>query len=89
MHMRIRRAMVLGALGLIAVLVALAVFAVPASAAECDGLELPSGCLFTATGGDTEDPNDGFAVIDSGGVPLWEFFRTLDLQKVGYPISQR
>ena len=60
-----------------------------ASALECEGIALDDGCLFTITGGDTDDPNDGFAVTNADGVPLWDFVRERDLQALGYPISQR
>ena len=71
--------------------VAVAVFASwpPAAALACEGLALDDGCLFTITGGDTDDPNDGFAVTNADGVPLWDFVRERDLQAIGYPISQR
>ena len=80
-----RRALLLalGAAALALMLVA------PAFAVDCDGITLPDGCLFTATGGDTADPDDGFGVTNAAGVPLWDFYQTLDLQKAGYPISQR
>ncbi|MCY3913190.1 MAG: hypothetical protein OXG43_08080 [Chloroflexi bacterium] len=77
----------------------LAVFAIAATAAlivwpsvaalECEGIALDEGCLFTITGGDTSDPDDGFAVTNADGVPLWDFVRERDLQALGYPISQR
>ena len=60
-----------------------------AAALDCEGLALDDGCLFTITGGDTEDPNDGFAVTNADGVPLWDFVQARDLQAIGYPISQR
>ncbi|MCY4114386.1 MAG: hypothetical protein OXG33_10680 [Chloroflexi bacterium] len=60
-----------------------------AAALECDGIALDEGCLFTITGGDTSDPDDGFAVTNADGVPLWDFVRERDLQAIGYPISQR
>ncbi len=61
----------------------------PAAALECEDVALDDGCLFTITGGDTEDPGDGFAVTNADGVPLWDFVRARDLQAIGYPISQR
>ena len=61
----------------------------PAYAIECDGATLPDGCLFTITGGDTADPNDGFAVTNADGVPMWDFVQAQSLQTTGYPISQR
>ncbi|MCY4112010.1 MAG: hypothetical protein OXF96_08735, partial [Chloroflexi bacterium] len=64
-------------------------FRSPAAALDCEGVALDDGCLFTITGGDTIDPNDGFAVTNGGGVPLWDFVRDRDLQALGYPISQR
>ena len=77
----------------------LMVFAVAAAAAlavwpsvaalECEGIALDDGCLFTITGGDTPSPDDGYAVTNAGGVPLWDFVRDRDLQAIGYPISQR
>ena len=54
-------------------------------ALDCDGIVLRGGCLFTATGGDTQDPNDGFAVTNADGAPLWDFVRERDLQAIGYP----
>ena len=60
-----------------------------AGALDCEGVALGDGCLFTITGGDTDDPNDGFAVTNADGVPLWDFVRERDLQAIGYPISQR
>ena len=60
-----------------------------AAALECDGIALDDGCLFTITGGDTADPDDGYAVTNADGVPLWDFVRERDLQAIGYPISQR
>ena len=74
------------------VVVALALAAgipAPVYAIECDGAVMPDGCLFTVTGGDTPDPNDGFAVTNADGVPLWDFVGDRDLQAIGYPISQR
>ena len=76
---------------LIAVLtVALALAVSPSVAAlECAGVALDDGCLFTITGGDTPDPDDGYAVTNADDVPLWDFVRERDLQAIGYPISQR
>ncbi len=75
-------------LGLLLAMLVLAV-AAPVHAIGCDGIVLDDGCLFTVTGGDTPDPNDGFAVTDADGVPLWTFVRDRNLQAIGYPISQR
>ncbi len=73
-----------------ALAVALALTAWPsAGALDCEGVTLDDGCLFTITGGDTTDPNDGFAVTNADDVPLWDFVRERDLQAIGYPISQR
>ena len=60
-----------------------------AEALDCAGVALDDGCLFTITGGDTTDPNDGFAVTNADDVPLWDIVRERDLQAIGYPISQR
>ena len=60
-----------------------------AYALECEGITLADGCLFTITGGDTPNPNDGYAVTNADGVPLWDFVRERDLTAIGYPISQR
>ena len=60
-----------------------------AAALECEGVALDDGCLFTITGGDTTDPDDGYAVTNADGVPLWDFVGDRDLQAIGYPISQR
>ncbi len=79
--------------GLRAALLALAALALvawpSAGALDCAGVALDDGCLFTITGGDTTDPNDGYAVTNADGVPLWDFVRERDLQAIGYPISQR
>ena len=74
--------------------VAIAVAAVmnawtPAAALECEGVVLDDGCLFTVTGGDTPDPDDGYAVTNAHGAPFYDFVRARDLQSIGYPISQR
>ena len=60
-----------------------------AAALECEGIALDDGCLFTITGGDTPDPDDGYAVTNADGVPLYDFVRERDLNAIGYPISQR
>ena len=72
-------------------IVAVATLAVGPSvgALDCEGVALDAGCLFTITGGDTTDPDDGYAVTNADGVPLWDFVRDRDLQAIGYPISQR
>ncbi|MCY4114847.1 MAG: hypothetical protein OXG33_13060 [Chloroflexi bacterium] len=67
----------------------LTVLAPAAAALDCAGIALDGGCLFTITGGDTEDPDDGFAVTNADDVPLWDFVQARDLQAIGYPISQR
>ena len=77
-------------LSLAAMVVALLTVLAPSvSALECEGIALDGGCLFTVTGGDTEDPDDGFAVTNADDVPLWDFVAARDLQAIGYPISQR
>lgn len=77
-------------IGLAAVVVAvLAVFAPSVRAVECSGIALDDGCLFTTTGSDTPDPNDGFAVTNAYGVPMWDFVKERDLEALGYPISHR
>ena len=84
MHAVIKR------LSLAAIVVALLAVLVPSvSALECEGVPLDGGCLFTITGGDTDDPDDGFAVTNADDVPLWDFVAERDLQAIGYPISQR
>ena len=76
-------------LGLIVAMVVLAL-AAPVHAFDCDGIPLNDGCLFTATGGDTPSrDDDGYAVTNAGGVPMWDFVRDKDLQALGYPISGR
>ena len=83
-----RRLRVAFAVLAIATVAALAVWP-SAAALECEGVALDDGCLFTITGGDTADPDDGFAVTNADGVPLYDFIRERDLQAIGYPISQR
>jgi len=75
-------------LALVAAAVVLAV-AAPVHALDCAGDALDDGCLFTITGGDTPDPDDGYLVTNVGGVPMWDFVRDRDLQAIGFPISQR
>ena len=60
-----------------------------AAALECEGVVLDDGCLFTITGSDTPDPDDGYAVTNAHGVPFYDFLRAHDLQSIGYPISHR
>ena len=67
----------------------LVAFAPTVGAVACGGIELEGGCLFTVTGGDTPDPDDGFAVTNAHDVPLWDFVQARDLDALGYPISQR
>ena len=66
-----------------------AAFTPSVSAVVCDGTALDDGCLFTVTGGDTPDPDDGFEVTNGSDVPLWDFVQGRDLDGLGYPISQR
>ena len=74
----------------LAVLLVVLALAAPVQAFECDGIPLNDGCLFTATGGDTPSrDDDGYAVTNAGGVPMWDFTRDKDLQALGYPISGR
>jgi hypothetical protein len=74
----------------LAVLLVVLAMAAPVQAFECDGIPLNDGCLFTATGGDTPlRDDDGYAVTNAGGVPMWDFVRDKDLQALGYPISGR
>ncbi|MCY4111496.1 MAG: hypothetical protein OXF96_06105, partial [Chloroflexi bacterium] len=51
-----------------------------AAALSCEGIAIDDGCFFPITGGDTADPDDGFAVTNADGVPLWDFVRERDLQ---------
>ena len=52
----------------------------PAAALECEGVVLDDGCLFTVTGSDTPEPDDGYAVTNAHGAPFYDFIRALDLQ---------
>ncbi len=69
--------------------VALLALSPQARALDCAGVDLDDGCLFTITGADTTDPDDGYAVTNANDVPLWDFVRARDLQAIGYPVSQR
>lgn len=60
-----------------------------AAALECEGVVLDDGCLFTTTGSDTPDPDDGYAVTNAHGAPFYDFVRARNPQTIGYPISQR
>ena len=53
------------------------------------GIAIKGGCLFTNTGSDTPDPDDGYAVTNADGVPMWDFVRDRDTGAIGYPVSQR
>ena len=75
---------------IVSLLVAGAVTSV--QAVGCDphqGTPIEGGCLYTITGGDTADPNDGFPVVDADGINWYSCVRTLVLQDVGYPIAQQ
>ena len=61
----------------------------PAAALECEGVVLDDGCLFTITGSDTPEPDDGYAVTNAHGAPFYDFVRAHSAQTIGYPISQR
>ncbi len=79
-------------LGLAAIAAASLALAGPVAAAfalDCAGISISGGCLFAITGGDTPDPNDGFAVTNADNVPMWDFVRDLEPEAIGYPISQR
>lgn len=76
------------AVGLVVAAVVFAV-AAPAYALDCEGFDLDDGCFFTITGGDTTDPDDGYAVTNAHSVPMWDFVRDREAQAIGYPISQR
>ena len=79
-------------LGLAAIAAASLTFVGPVAgllALDCGGIAITDGCLFTNTGSDTSDPNDGFAVTNADGVPMWDFVRERDAEAIGYPISQR
>ena len=71
------------------VLAVLSVLTPSARAIECSGIPFDDGCLFTVTGSDTRDPDDGFAVTNAYAVPMWDFVKERDLEALGYPISQR
>ena len=71
------------------VIAMLLVFTPSVGAIECGDIPVSDGCLFTITGGDTPDPDDGFSVTNAYGVPMWDFVRERDLAALGYPISQR
>ena len=75
---------------IVSLLVAATVTSARALGCELDvGTPLRDGCLFTITGSDTPDPNDGYGVTNADGVPMWDFVRDKDLQAIGYPISHR
>ena len=59
-------------------------------ALDCAGEPIKGGCLFTNTGSDTPNPDDGYAVTNADGVPMWDFVREIrDRGAIGYPVSQR
>ncbi len=51
---------------------------------------IENGWFFSQTGGDTEDPRDGFTVTDDDSVRFWTAFNNFGgIQTVGYPVTQR
>ena len=51
---------------------------------------IAGGWFFTQTGGDTEDPTDGYSVVDDPDARFWTAFREFGgIQAVGYPVTQR
>ena len=78
------------ALRVSALLVALALtLAIPAQAQEAE-YPVPGGRFFTQTGGDTSDPNDGYAVVDDSEARFWTAFQEFGgVAGVGYPVSRR
>ncbi|MDE2991639.1 MAG: hypothetical protein OXU21_11365 [Chloroflexota bacterium] len=75
---------------IVTLLVAGAVTSVQAIGCDAhEGTPIDGGCLYTITGGDTPDPNDGFPVANTGGINWYSCVRTLGLQDVGYPIAQQ
>ena len=51
---------------------------------------IANGWFYTQTGGDTQDPDDGFSVTDDDAAAFWSAFQELGgVQAVGYPVSRR
>ena len=75
-----------------ALLVSLAMWlfaAIPVQAQVAD-YRIENGWFFTQSGGDTEDPTDGYAVVDDQSARFWTAFRNLGgEQAVGFPVTQR
>ena len=56
-------------------------------ALDCEGITVDDGCLFTITGGDTSDPDDGYAVTNGDDVPLWDFVRAATSRPSAIPLA--
>ena len=68
-----------------------ALFMVPVEVtAQSPGYPIVAGWFFTQTGGDTPDPDDGYAVTDDDQARFWEAFQSFGgVEAVGYPVSRR
>ncbi len=74
---------------LAAVLALLAIATVATVAADTGDYPVDGGRVFTQAA-ETEVPDAGFAVTDSGGIPFWtEFQRLGGVQALGFPLSHR
>ncbi len=67
------------------------IFVLPAAVdAQTPDFPVPGGRFFTQAATDTNDPRDGFAVVDDEDAEFWAAFETYGgVQGVGYPISSR
>ena len=62
----------------------------PGASAQSSDYPIVGGWFYTQTGGDTNDPSDGYAVVDDDGARFWEAFQEFGgTEAVGYPVSRR
>jgi S1-C subfamily serine protease len=77
-------------IGLLAALLAFAFRSAPAAQAQALDFPISDGWFFTQGATDTQDPLDGFAVVDDGQARFWSAFQENGgVAGVGYPISRR
>ena len=85
-----RRSLRIIRIGLLAALLALAFRSVPDAGAQTLDYPISEGWFFTQGATDTQDPLDGFAVVDDGQARFWSAFQENGgVAAVGYPISRR
>lgn len=63
---------------------------VPVADSRSTDYGIPGGWFYTQSGGDTRDPQDGFAVRDDSEAMFWTAFGELGgVETIGYPVTNR